>query len=84
MRDPTGIEEVFIRTERQFVEKVSGEPMTDVEARVGLFRQQVLPVLRDHGTGTAAAADGAGIVDGVAVGVGRAQTDAALQPFAGR
>ncbi len=64
-----------VGAEGELVEEVAFHLVADVEGGVGFFGEQVLPVLGDH-TGAAVAADRAGVVDGVGVGVGGAEGDA--------
>ena len=81
---PSGGQPVFIGTEGKLVEEVAGKVVADVEAGIRFFGQQVLPVLRHHCTCAAVAADRAGVVDGMAIGVGGSQRDPAAADVCAR
>src|SRR5271154_1153659 len=71
-----------IGAEGQLVDEVTVQLVADIEAGIRFFGEQVLPVLGDGGGAASVAADGGGVVDGVGVGVGRAEGDAVLHALA--
>ena len=82
--EPAGGEQVGVGSEGEFVDEVAADLVADVEAGVGFFGADVLPVLDDAaGRGAAVAADGGGVVDGMRVRVGAAEGDAAAHALAG-